>query len=413
MNKKFIIRRAVCAALALVMIVACLPLSAFSASSDSPTFSSDAANSLMKNTVPAGYDKTTNPYGYDVDRPFAMVEQSELLYLETYTNHITGKIADVGTASDLYNFVYSKRTASNSSLPNMNFVDLSNCVLIQSASFDPDGTGRNDHAAYVGLNRRDKNVYLFVYDARDGKLCSSEVVGEMNWAFDSDGDLQIHGYDSNKYIDIVAGDFDNDGKDTLIIYVANSKKEIRRITDLDYYSANMMAGCFIKEYEYADGELTMLNRRENGPGYYQLGDELLNDYYVNNYQTNLSGNKGVADTINGSKNNTLANHWKKLTVDMVVGDFNGDRIDDLAVLSYNSKGAYIDPTPQVKILYGKTGRREGLAFVDSLPDKKYSINNVTGYDSTYNTWTSVYDGGLPAVISTTTAATTSLLPEQS
>ena len=394
MNKKFIIRRAVCAALALVMIVACLPLSAFSASSDSPTFSSDAANSLMKNTVPAGYDKTTNPYGYDVDRPFAMVEQSELLYLETYTNHITGKIADVGTASDLYNFVYSKRTASNSSLPNMNFVDLSNCVLIQSASFDPDGTGRNDHAAYVGLNRRDKNVYLFVYDARDGKLCSSEVVGEMNWAFDSDGDLQIHGYDSNKYIDIVAGDFDNDGKDTLIIYVANSKKEIRRITDLDYYSANMMAGCFIKEYEYADGELTMLNRRENGPGYYQLGDELLNDYYVNNYQTNLSGNKGVADTINGSKNNTLANHWKKLTVDMVVGDFNGDRIDDLAVLSYNSKGAYIDPTPQVKILYGKTGRREGLAFVDSLPDKKYSINNVTGYDSTYNTWTSVYDGGL-------------------
>lgn len=177
-----------------------------------------------ENTVPAGYDKTTNPYGYDVDRPFAMVEQSELLYLETYTNHITGKIADVGTASDLYNFVYSKRTASNSSLPNMNFVDLSNCVLIQSASFDPDGTGRNDHAAYVGLNRRDKNVYLFVYDARDGKLCSSEVVGEMNWAFDSDGDLQIHGYDSNKYIDIVAGDFDNDGKDTLIIYVANSKR---------------------------------------------------------------------------------------------------------------------------------------------------------------------------------------------
>lgn len=45
MNKKFIIRRAVCAALALVMIVACLPLSAFAEDgSDSPTFSSDAAN---------------------------------------------------------------------------------------------------------------------------------------------------------------------------------------------------------------------------------------------------------------------------------------------------------------------------------------------------------------------------------
>ncbi len=388
MNKKLFLKRAVSAALALVMTAACLPFSVF-ASNDSPSFSSEEANTLMKDTVPAGYDKTTNPYGYGVDHAFAMVEQNELLYLETYTNHITGKIADVGTASDLYNFVYSKRTASNSSLPNINLVDVSNCVLIQSASFDPDGIGRNDHAAYVGLNRRDKNVYLFVYDARDGKLCSSEIVGEMNWAFDSDGDLQIHGYDSNKYIDIVAGDFDNDGKDTLIIYVANSKKEIRRITDLDYYSANMMAGCFIKEYEYADGELTMLNRRENGPGYYQLGDKLLQDYYVDNYQTNLSGNKGVVDTINGSKDNTLANQFKKLTVDMVVGDFNGDRIDDLAVLSYCSGGTRIDPTPQIKIRYGKTGRREGLAFVDSLPDEKYSIDATTS-----SQWLSIYDGGL-------------------
>lgn len=394
MNKKFILKRTICAALSAAIVIASLPLSVFAESDERPVFSSDAASALMKDTVPAGLDKTTNPYGYDVDHPFAMVEQNELLYLETYTNHITGKIADVGTPNDLYNFVYSKRTASNSSLPNMNFVDLSNCVLIQSTSFDPDGTGRNDHAAYVGLNRKDKKVYAFVYDARSGKLCSSEVVGEMTWAFDSDGDLQIHGYDSNRYIDVVAGDFDNDGKDTLIIYVANTKKKIGRITDLDYYSANLMTGCFLKEYEYADGKLTMLNRRENGAGYYQLGDELLNDCYADNYQTNRGNKKAIRDTINGSKDDTLANHYKKLTVDMVVGDFNGDRIDDLAVLSYNSTGIYIDPIPQVKIKYGKTGRSDDLAFVDSLPDEKFSIRKVTGYDSTYNEWLSVYDGGL-------------------
>ena len=145
MNKKFIIRRAVCAALALVMIVACLPLSAFAASSDSPTFSSDAANSLMKNTVPAGYDKTTNPYGYDVDRPFAMVEQNELIYFETYTGRTTGKIADVGTANSLQSFISNSNTASDSSLPNVDISAFSNYAYMQSVAFDPYGTGRRDH----------------------------------------------------------------------------------------------------------------------------------------------------------------------------------------------------------------------------------------------------------------------------
>lgn len=85
MNKKFIFRRAISAVLAVAMIAASLPFSSFAEDgSDSPTFSSDAANSLMKNTVPAGYDKTTNPYGYDVDHPFAMVEQNELFL---FANH--------------------------------------------------------------------------------------------------------------------------------------------------------------------------------------------------------------------------------------------------------------------------------------------------------------------------------------
>lgn len=93
MNKKFIFRRAISAVLAVAMIAASLPFSSFAEDgSDSPTFSSDAANSLMKNTVPAGYDKTTNPYGYDVDHPFAMVEQNELFYLQTTASWSTEKL---------------------------------------------------------------------------------------------------------------------------------------------------------------------------------------------------------------------------------------------------------------------------------------------------------------------------------
>ncbi len=397
MNKKFIIRRTVCAALAIVMVVVCMPFSAF-ASDDSPTFSSDAANSLMKNTVPSGYDKTTNPYGYGVDKPFAMVEQSELMYLETYTDHTAGKIADVGTADSLQSFAYNNKTASDSSLTSMDVSALNNFVLVQSTAFDPTGSGRRDHVAYVGLNRSDKNVYIFVYDAVSGNLCTSEVVGEMTWAFDSDGDVVIHGYNSNRYINIVAGDFDNDDKDTLIVYVANSKKTTStRLHGLDYESEKYEVGCYLKEYDFVDNKLTMLNRLENDQGYYKMGYHLLHDNYIENYQSGSTTSISHADTLNGSTNAATDNQCGKLTVDMVVGDFNGDRIDDLAVMSYFADGGYLvlnNPAPQIKIQYGKTGRSDECSFVDSEGDEQYTIKNVTEYNSKYNTWVTIDDGGI-------------------
>ncbi len=402
MNKKFITRRAICALLAIVMVVACMPFSAF-ASNDSPTFSSDAANSLMKDTVPSGCDKTTNPYGYGVDKPFAMVEQSELMYFETYTNHTAGKIADVGTASSLQSFVSKKNTASDGSLTSMDVSALKNFVLVQSAAFDPNGSGRRDHVAYVGLNRSDKKVYAFVYDAVSGKLGCSEVVGEMAWAFDSDGDITINGYESNRFINVTAGDFDNDGKDTLIIYVANSKKTITYIYDLDIQTAKNELGCYIKEYDYADGKLTMLSRSENHEGYYNMGYSLLNDSYITYYQksgTSSSSSSAYvrADVINGSTDDSSTNRLTKLTVDMVVGDFNGDRIDDLAVLSYfggsSVLAAEYNSPPQIKIRYGSTGGSNLEYFADKC-DEKYTIRTLSDADSDgYRKLLSVCDGGL-------------------
>ena len=295
MNKKFIIRRAVCAALALVMIVACLPLSAFAASSDSPTFSSDAANSLMKNTVPAGYDKTTNPYGYGVDRPFAMVEQSELIYFETYTGRTTGKIADVGTANSLQRFISNNNTASDSSLPNVDISAFSNYAYMQSVAFDPYGTGRRDHIAYVGLNRGDQKVYTHVYDAVNNRFICSQAVGEMKWIFDSKGNLAMENFFSNNLITVAAGDFDNDGKDTIIVYVPNSCTAIGEITDVNDSERNNNLGCFIKEYSFDNDTLTMNNNTVNDQGHNEIGDSLLHDGYIKKYHTQ-NGN-GSADRI--------------------------------------------------------------------------------------------------------------------
>ena len=160
MNKKFIFRRAISAVLAVAMIAASLPFSSFAEDgSDSPTFSSDAANSLMKNTVPAGYDKTTNPYGYDVDHPFAMVEQNELFYLQTTASSVNGKIADVGTAESLLSFISNNNTASDGSLPDLSLSSsIQQLSFIQSVAFDPTGSGRKDYVVYVGVHRTRKQV---------------------------------------------------------------------------------------------------------------------------------------------------------------------------------------------------------------------------------------------------------------
>ena len=386
MNKKFIFRRAISAVLAVAMIAASLPFSSFAEDgSDSPTFSSDAANSLMKNTVPAGYDKTTNPYGYDVDHPFAMVEQNELIYFETYTGRTTGKIADVGTANSLQSFISNSNTASDSSLPNVDISAFSNYAYMQAVAIDPYGTGRRDHIVYVGLNRGDRKVYAHVYDAVNNRFVGSQVVGEMEWIYDNKGNLVVENYYSNNLITVAAGDFDNDGKDTIIVYVPNSSTSIGKIFDVNNSERNNNLGCFIKEYSFDNGTLTMRSNTENSQGYNEIGDRLLHDEYIKRYHTQNGG--GTLDYIRSS--DSEYNHISKLYVRMRVGDFNGDGIDDLAVLSLpiielarEENLGYL--TPQLKIKYGtRTGYNSNLSdsIVDQRADEVYNIMDKTQPDS--------------------------------
>lgn len=380
MNKKFIIRRAVCAALALVMIVACLPLSAFAASSDSPTFSSDAANSLMKNTVPAGYDKTTNPYGYDVDRPFAMVEQNELFYLQTTASSVNGKIADVGTAESLQSFISNNNTASDGSLPDLSLSSsIQQLSFIQSVAFDPTGSGRKDYVVYVGVHRTRKQVYAILSNTVTGKQCGTYIINfPLDWIADSDGDFQVNGYETNALLDVVAGDFDNDGKETVIVYVPSTKKSATWVTT-DLYQDRNNVGSLLWELRYdADGNKLTSNHNNTTTGDGRsLGYDLLHDLYIETYQSGKSVKGARNDSIGGSKQNTLYNAMHKLSVKMVAGDFNGDNIDDLAVLSYfhvncitsDNKNVY---RPQVKIKYGGTMPKEG-SFIDQKADESFYV----------------------------------------
>ena len=389
MYKKLILKRSLCALLSIIIIAACLPLSVFAADPSEPQFSSDAANTLMKNTKPTGFDNTTNPYGYAVGRPFAMVEKNELLYFETYDKSATGKIADVGTPESLKNFISKKGTASDASLPNMDISALRMYyAFVQSVSFDPFGSGRRDHVAYVGLNKSDQQVYLHIYDTRTGEYKGKQWVGEMNWMFDKSGLIRARNYETNAYLSITAGDFDGDGKDTLIIYVPHTKRSTTLTQTFDY---EPFVGCFLYEYSFTGkNSFVLLNNssimgegKKLGFGYDMLHDSY-KELYNNPNATTVNPSPGAAnDSMGGSAAATFANRFNKLGVDMVVGDFNGDRIDDIAVLSYffvnggrgghTNKNAY---RPQVKIKYGKAGGGStggGSSFVDGDADDKFYV----------------------------------------
>ena len=132
-----------------------------------------------------------------------------------------------------------------------------------------------------------------------------------------------------------------------------------------------------------------------------FGNDMLHDSYKKLYHTGVGSptDPGAnGDSIYGSSGQTFDNRFHKLGVDMVVGDFNGDQIDDIAVLSYffinnvNSRNLNLY-RPQVKIKYGKAGGSSSggrSSFVDGDADEKFyvcpegEVLNILQNDVVYN-----------------------------
>ena len=122
----------------------------------------------------------------------------------------------------------------------------------------------------------------------------------------------------------------------------------------------------------------MHNNTVNDQGHNEIGDSLLHDGYIKKYHT--KNGEGSAD-----RKNSLYNYFNKMYVSMRVGDYNGDGIDDLAVLSTPFTEAvdldYL--APQLKIKYGTGTGYNGIlsdCIVDQGADKIYNIIDKTQPD---------------------------------
>ena len=322
MDKRSIFERGFAILLSVILMAACFPLSIFAEdTTQDPDFSGTNLMNL-ENVQPSGYTTTTNPYGYDIGEPFLMVEQNELMYLNAWDNKVRqASYFSMGSESALKTFAKNK-SGSSGTFSNPNY------KLMQAVSFDPTGSGRRDHVAFVGVSGQDKKGYMWVIDTTKGtdSDCSQLVeIGNFSYMFDASA-FKVPTYSNRSFFNIVAGDFDGDGKESIVVY---TPKQTPR---------NQASGCQIQEWDY-DGSNKALSQRGEG-------NSLLMGYYNDHPWYDVEDSEG--------------NQRRKLGVSMAVGDFNGDCVDDLAVLSYchrlpNDEAQIDYYRPVVKIVYGTKG----------------------------------------------------------
>ena len=315
MDKRSIFERGFAILLSVILMAACFPLSIFAEdTTQDPDFSGTNLMNL-ENVQPSGYTTTTNPYGYDIGEPFLMVEQNELMYLNVWGNQVhQASYFDMGTESSLPTFA-RKKSGANGTF----FVDT--YALMEAVAFDPTGSGRKDHVAFVGISN--KRGYLWVIDTRQkaGSDRSEPVdIGDFQYMYDRNS-FEVPTYANRSFLNIVAGDFDGDGKESIVVYTPESSNA---------------GGCQIQQWDYDGGSLSQRGK----------SNSLLMGYYNDHPWYDKEDSEG--------------NQRRKLGVSMAVGDFNGDCVDDLAVLSYCHRlpkdEAQIDYyRPVVKIVYGTKG----------------------------------------------------------
>ena len=243
--------------------------------------------------VPSGYVANQNPYGYPTDVAFNLNPTKELLF---YGGADKGKHAGLEDTNgkSLKDFVKNPKNATESR--DFNIPD-GTWSFVQAAAFDPTGSGRDDHAVFIGV--KDKHAKVWVSGLGGSKTVSSVYdLGEITWMNNDYNQFQ-----STSLFDIVAGDFDNDGKDTVVVYVPNSGD--------DY---------MLTELSYDAGKNTVVSKKESK-------GLLMSAYF--------------SSTINRSDKDSA----NKLAVSMTVSDLNGDKIDDLAVLSYCHRVSTSDVSP--------------------------------------------------------------------
>lgn len=195
----------------------------------------------------------------------------------TYEGAVKGKGGQMST------FRWSNSTA------------VGNAERIATVAFDPNGTGKDEYIANLVFDKSSERLRLYVTN-KDRRVSKVVQIGDGN---DSEYIKKLKFYQTRAMLCLTAGDFDGDGKDTLMVYTPGNNEKTDTVDS-------------IKEYTFSGSKLTDNGRVIN------LGDV-------------IDGGREALKAMlyhDGNGNNELRAH---LSVDMEVGDVDMDGIDELAM----------------------------------------------------------------------------------
>ena len=259
-------------------------------------------NRYRQTDLPDHYaDQGYEPYGYGKNVPFYLNAQQEILFYQTSPD----SSGDINTFYDKLKSENTGNVMNGSKLSAMKAPPdkLKKAYFVQSVAFDPAGTSRKDHLAFIGVYYQDKSVncYVWVYDTVNRKWTSEFDLGKWNnmvatWMEDT----HITDYQAVHFLSITAGDYDGDGKETLVAYCALNGGVGYSLYELDCRNPDFKIQYHGDKY------------RGNALAHDCYGSSLANENTINT----------------------------KMACELDTGDLNGDGLDDLVALTY--KGSFVD-----------------------------------------------------------------------
>lgn len=338
-------KRIISLALSILMLLSLIPLQALAY--DIPIYypNADASygynsnvsgetilNDMLNQAAPGSFsDDTLTPYGTQMGEAFTLLEKAEIFEYaaDGGTSYAPTFYDNLKAGSSLG---YSTASMADDTIPAMKFA--------KGVAFDATGSGRRDHVAIVGYQSDGHGAYsrLCVINTETKKVVASRILqSESTNLSNLLANLTI--VDSNNLLQITAGDYNGDGKDSLIIY---------SVTDM--FECTLGSGL---KAELIHGHVAGRGSSDS----YDILSKYLHPEY--NYTS--------IDNIDSEVRN-------RLCTSLASGDVNCDGIDDLVVISYTASadGKYVKSTspeynfpgtclPQLAVGYGERDTKKTVA----------------------------------------------------
>ena len=315
----------------LFMVIALLPVSAGQIlfAEDGEEEEEDGAPEIytyltnMADNPPSDWNQTKDPYGYGLNNTFFLNSQQELLALRTYERKEQSIISyDTLMAKNEDYALDGAGSTETYKLPKEYMLSHARTI-----AFDPTGSGRNDHVAVIGVYAEDyqndktlAHIYVYVMD-KEKHLSNLLDMGYAQWISDKhsveEGYNNDYMWDFNSmnFMDITAGDYDGDHKDSLVVWACGSAPVLQQVNVTSSNGIITLNDLAANGYQSVPSKESWSKyKKENGKLIYTEDAHGLTHYLYYDSDDQVVENR--------------------LSVVIRTGDFNGDYVDDLAVLSY-------------------------------------------------------------------------------